>query len=189
MSVQRIASRYAKSLIELADEMNKLDKVREDITSFKKAVQNKDLYNLFQNPVINSDKKVKIVDKIFEGKYDELTMKFLRILINKGREAYLPEIAAEFFEQFKRAKHISTVKLESAKKLSEAEIKEIKDKLVASSLTDDSVELEVIVNPELIGGFLVAFDDKIYDASIKNKLNLLRKDYNENLYVSQIFAE
>lgn len=189
MSVQRIASRYAKSLIELADEMNKLDKVREDITSFKKAVQNKDLYNLFKNPVISSDKKIKIVDKIFEGNYDELTMKFLRILINKGRETYLPEIATEFFEQYKRVKHISTVKLESAKELSKAEIQEIKDKLIASSLTDDAVELEVSVNPELIGGFLVAFDDKIYDASIKNKLNLLRKDYDENLYVSQIIAE
>jgi F-type H+-transporting ATPase subunit delta len=189
MSVTRIASRYAKSLIDLSVEQNKLERILEDVESFKEVSKNRDFYLLIKSPIVNASKKEDIINSLFNGKYDELTMAFLRILVNKGREAYLPEIADEFILQYKKMKHISSVRLTTATKLSDAAIQSIKDKLLASVDTEDNIELEVIIDPNLIGGFIVEFDDKLYDASVKHKLDKLKKDFTGNLYISQIIAK
>jgi len=186
MSVYRVASRYAKSLIELAQEQNKLELILGDIKSFKDILNNRDLYMLFKSPIVHADKKQKIISKIFEGKYDELTIAFIRILIAKGREEYLPEVADQFIHQYKVIKHISTVKVITASPLSEAMIKKIHDQLQNSNATDLKVEITTEVRPNLIGGFIIQFDDKVYDASISHKLEKLKKDFEGNIYVSQI---
>ena len=188
MSVYRVASRYAKSLIELAQEQDKLERVLGDVKSFKEILKNRDMYMLFKSPIIHADKKQKIISNIFEGKYDELTIAFIRILIAKNREEYLPEVADEFIHQYKVLKHISTVKLITARPLSEAMIKQIHDQLQESKATDLEVEIITEVQPDLIGGFIIQFDDKVYDASVSHKLDKLRKDFVSNLYISQIIS-
>ncbi|MEZ4980170.1 MAG: F0F1 ATP synthase subunit delta [Saprospiraceae bacterium] len=65
----------------------------------------------------------------------------------------------------------------------------IKAKLVASSVTDDKVEILTEVDPELLGGFVVEFDDRLYDASVKHQLRKLKKDFESNLYVSQVISQ
>jgi F-type H+-transporting ATPase subunit delta len=186
MSVHRIASRYAKSLIELAEEQNKLEKITEDIQSFQEALKNRELFLLLKSPIVNSDKKKQIFKALFEGKYDELTLAFMNILANKGREAYMPEIADEYIDQYKRIKHISTVKLTTATELDDATVENIRKQLEASEVTDEHVEIIQQVDPALIGGFIVEMDDKIYDASVANKLDDLKRDFKNNLYVSKI---
>lgn len=186
MSVHRIASRYAKSLIDLAIEQNKLEKVKEDVSTFKEVAKIRDFYLLLKNPVVNSDKKSAIVKEIFAGKYDELTMAFLEILIRKGREEHLPEIATEFLIQYKHIKHVSTVKLTTAKPLSKEALKAIHDRLANSDRTDDIVEVETKVDPSLIGGFILEFDGNVYDTSVSHKLDQFRKEFKDNLYVSLI---
>ena len=181
MSVTRIASRYAKSLIDLAVEGNKLDRILEDVQSFQEVLKNRDFYLLMKSPVVKNSKKQQIVKKIFEGKYDELTMSFLKILISKNRESYLPDIAREFIEQYRKIKHISKVKITTASALSEKAITALRKKLVASEVTDDNVELTTATDPNLVGGFILEFDDKIYDASIKHKLEQLKKEFSKNL--------
>lgn len=188
MSVARIASRYAKSLLDLAGEQNKLDKVLEDVQSFQEVSKNRDFYLLLKSPVVNGDKKKDIVKALFEGKYDELTMAFLNILINKGRENYLPDVATEFISQYKRLKQVSTVKVTSAGPLTDATKAAIQKKLVESGVTNSNVEMIEQVDPALIGGFILEFDDKIYDASVAHKLEGLKKDFEGNLYISQIMA-
>lgn len=188
MSVQRIASRYAKSLLDLAIEQDKLETVLGDVKSFKAATKVREFYLLIKSPIINAAKKAEIMKTLFEGKYDQLTMAFLNILCVKGREAVLPEIANEFIDQYKKYKHISTVKITSAAPLAEETIKTIFEKLTASTATDDNVEITTAVDPTLLGGFVMEFDDKIYDASVAHQLNQLRKEFDENLYVSQIMA-
>ncbi|PHN03578.1 ATP synthase F1 subunit delta [Flavilitoribacter nigricans] len=188
MSVQRIASRYAKSLIELSQEQGKLEQTLEDVRSFKKATENRDFYLLLKSPVVSTSKKLSILDAIFQGKYDELTMAFLRILVNKGREMYLPEIADEFIDQYKKLKHISTVTVRTATPLSEATLEQILAKLKASKATDDEIELIAVIDPSLIGGIVLEFDDQIYDASIAHKLDKMHREFGDNLYISKIVA-
>ncbi len=177
MSVTRIASRYAKSLLDLAVEQNKLDTVVKDIESFKRMLENRDLFLMIKSPIINTTKKLSIFKELFEGKCDELTYSFYKIILNKGRDAFLPEIADEFIEQYRASQSISTVKLTTATELSEEALNKIKAKLVASSITKKDVEILTAVDPALIGGYVVEIGDKLYDASVAHKLNKLKKEF------------
>ena len=188
MSVARIAHRYAKSLIDIAVEQNKLERVLDDVNSFREIVKNRDFLLLLKSPIIHHSRKEAIVEKLFTGKYDSLTMSFLHVLIRKGREKYLPEIAEEFIQEYKKLKHITTVKLTTAAPLSDAVKKAVEAKLLASSKTSDHVELETAVNPDIIGGYVLEFDGNVYDASMRHKLVKLKDEFDDNLYISQIFA-
>ncbi len=187
MSVQRIASRYAKSLMELAVEQTKLERVLEDVQSFQAATEVRDLYLLLKSPIVHASKKVEILKALFGDKYDELTMAFLNIIVNKGREQYLPEIASEFVKQYRKMKGISSVRLITASPVSEEYLSAIKAKLMESEETDQSVEITTEIDPDLIGGFVIEFEDKVYNASIAHKIEEIKKDFTgRNIYVSEV---
>lgn len=187
--MSKVASRYAKSLIDLAVEQNKLDRILEDMQSLREAVKSRDLFLLLKSPIVPASKKTEIMKLIFEGKLDELTMAFINILITKGRESHVTEIVGEFLAQYKRIQHISTVKITSATALSDDKVEAIKAKFLTSSTTDDKLDVTTAVDPELIGGFVVEYDDKVYDASMLHKLNNLKKNFTKNLYVSKVISE
>lgn len=185
MSVTRIASRYAKSLIQLAKEQNKLDKVLKDIESFKQAISNRDLYLLVKSPVVNTDKKHQIFKELFGKRYDDLTNSFFDIIIRKGRESYLPEIAVEFEKQYKVMQGITAVKITTARAISDTELKRIKEKLLESNITAKSIVFTTEVDPDIIGGFVIRIEDNLYDASIARKLKELKKEFSVNKYVKE----
>jgi F-type H+-transporting ATPase subunit delta len=188
MSIQRIASRYAKSLIDLAQELNKLDEVKRDMDGFKKALESRDLYLLLKSPIVSSEKKTEIVKAIFDGKLGELTMNFILLLVKKGREPYLPEVVTEFLEQNKKLDHITTIKITTAEKVDAAALEAIKAEFLKSVNTDDNIEVETAIDASLIGGFVVEFGDRMYDASVKHKLAKLKKEFVGNVYTSQVKA-
>jgi len=175
MSVIRIASRYAKSLLDLAKDQNVMDEVVSDMEGFSKMVESRDLYLLLKSPIINAGKKAEIFNVLFEGKVNKLTKAFLDISLRKGREGYLPEIATEFLNQYKRMQGISSVKLITASPISDASLETIKAKLLDSDVTDKSVDIETSVDESLIGGFVVQIGDKQIDASVSHKLAQLAK--------------
>ena len=185
MSVIRIATRYAKSLIELAIEQNKLEAVYADTNSLKSATANREFYVFLKSPIVHADKKMAVLDALFKDRMDTLTMAYLRLLVNKGREMYLPEIAAEFVNQYKTLKGITTVRVTSATPLSETVLEDLRKKLLASGITTPTLKLEVHVKPDLIGGFILDFDNKRYDASIANKLAELKSDFMKNQYIRE----
>ncbi|MEL6635933.1 MAG: ATP synthase F1 subunit delta [Bacteroidota bacterium] len=179
MSITRIASRYAKSLLDLAVEQNKVERVLEDIQAFRKAVEVRDLYLLLKSPIINLDKKGSILKILFEEKFDELTMAFLNIIVSKGREPFLPEIADTFVQQYRELKNIATVKLTTATPWNDASLEALRKKLEDSS-TGGEVEIVSEVDPKIIGGFVLEFDNKLYDASVAHQLEALRKEFSKN---------
>lgn len=185
MSVIRIATRYAKSLIDLAIEQGKLEQVNADMSTLGAAAKNRDLYLFLKSPIIHADKKNAALDAIFKGKIDSLTLSYLNLLVNKSREQYLPEIAAEFAVQYKVLKKITTVTVSSAEPLSEAVLSALKAKLLASDITSENLEILTRVDPELLGGFVLEFDNKRYDASVAHKLDELRAQFSKNLYVRE----
>jgi F-type H+-transporting ATPase subunit delta len=189
MSVARIASRYAKSLIELAVEQGKLERLREDVASFHEVIKHRDFYLMLKSPVVQGSKKKEIIKQLFDGKYDELTMAFLNILVDKGREGYLPEIASEFDHQYRVYKHISTVTLTTATEVSDDLVSAIKKKLQESTVTDETIEITHVVDPEIIGGYVLEFENRQYDASIAKSLEDAKKNFRDNLYISKIIAK
>jgi len=183
MSARRIAARYAKSLIDFGNEQGQLETIAADMKWFLEAVKNKDLLNLLKSPIVSQSKKRDIFEAIFGKSLSKTTNTFFNIILNKGREAIIPEIASEFDVQYKSLNHVSSVKLTTASALTEEAINQIKDKLLSSNATDEKVELETAVNPDLIGGFVIEIGDKLYDDSIAHKLNKLKKEFSDNKYV------
>ncbi|MCB0640257.1 MAG: ATP synthase F1 subunit delta [Phaeodactylibacter sp.] len=188
MSVTRIASRYAKSLIDLAQEQKKLERVKEDVDAFVQLIKVRDFYLFIKSPIVSADKKKNVFHKLFDGKFDVMTTAFLDILVRKGREAYLPEIAKEFMVQYKIIKHISTVKLTTAVPVGAELVELIRKRLEDSAITDEHVEIMTEVDPDIKGGYKLEIDDKLIDASLSYKVERLRSEFEKNLYVSQIIA-
>ncbi len=181
MSVIRIASRYAKSLIDLAQEQGKLDRIVEDIKYFQAVCkENGEFFRLLKSPIINGTKKANIFTAIFGERFDEMTKNFLDITVRKGRESNLPEIANEFMEQYRQLNKTTVVKLTTAAKLSEAAVEGIRKKLAGSSATAANIEITTAVNPDLIGGFVIEFEDKLFDSSVAHQLEQLRKEFSKN---------
>jgi F-type H+-transporting ATPase subunit delta len=186
MSVTRIASRYAKSLLDLAVDRGEADAVLADIQGFKKALESKDLLNLVKSPIINTGKKKEIFSVLFKDKFNPTTFAFTDIVLKKGREAYLPAVADEFIAQYHQMKKISSARLTVAAEISDAKLEEIKAKLLDSNITLDNVDLEVHVDPSIIGGFIIEIGDNLYDASARHKLEKLRKEFVRNDYVASV---
>lgn len=174
MSVQRVASRYARSLIELADEQQKLEQIHEDMLRFTKMLEVSHEFELLvKSPVVNADAKRRVFDALLKQSADQMTMQFLQIVLRKGRESLLPEIARAFIEQYKAIKGISTVYLRSAIPLNDDVMAIIRQKLADSDLARQHVELVTETDPTLIGGFVLSYGDKLYDASVAYQLKKL----------------
>ena len=186
MSATRIAGRYAKSLIDLACEQGQLDAVYADMGMFAEVAKNRDFILLLRSPIILADKKQNVFNAVFGGKVTDLTMAFIKILLTKGRERYLSDIATEVIAQYKQINEVSLVRLTTAQPLDEKNLQAIKARLVADNALFNTVELQTAVDSDIIGGFILDFDNKRYDASLAYRLAELRKGFSSNLYIDQV---
>lgn len=182
----RLAGRYAKSLIDLSTENNQLDAVKKDMT-FLLAVCNasKEFVNVLRSPIIHADKKKIIIESITKGKVGNLTILFLNLLITKGRESAIPEIAETFIQQYNSLKGIHKVKLTTAFTASE-ELKNIVINKLKTEAGLQQVELEMAINEDLVGGFVLEYDNKLVDASILRDLKDITKQFKQNVYLYNI---
>jgi F-type H+-transporting ATPase subunit delta len=179
-----IAERYAKSLFELAREGGKVEKVRTDMDLFLEVIRDsKDFRQLLVSPVIRPDKKVGVLDKIFDGKIDELTKKFYRLLTSKRREKYLEGIARAFIEKYKEFKNIVTIEIRTVSRLSE----QMRNQIISllEKRQGFTVDLVETIDPSLIGGFIVSTGNVRYDASLTTSIKKLKKEFEENLYIRE----
>ncbi len=180
MSVQRIASRYAKSLLDLSVERNDLETVADDVDYVLGSLQSRDLYLLIKSPIINPGKKKAIFKRLYDDALSPTINSFLHIMLRKGRENLLPEILEAFKSQYREIKKISTVTLRTAVELEPETVDAIRNTLKQSGATKDNIEMEVEVDPSLIGGFTLEFEGKEYDSSLAHKLRELRKQFSSN---------
>ena len=177
-----VASRYAKSLIDLAIETKQLEEVRKDMQLIKQVCNSTHEFVLMlESPVVKTDKKMAIFQAVFKGKISATTQAFLNLIATKRREGYIDDIANAFDDQYKLHMNITTVKVDTATAL-DAKSKKAILEVVKKTVTGE-IELIEKVNPELIGGFVLTIDDKQIDQSVKRKLNDLRKDFSVNLFV------
>jgi F-type H+-transporting ATPase subunit delta len=182
----RLASRYAKSLIDLAIEKGQLEKVFADMQWLQAVCKsNRDFVNLLRSPIIKAEVKKKIVAAVTAGNVGDITAGFNRLLISKGREANLPEIVAAFISAYKAHKNIKTIKLTTASPISES-MKNAIISQVKKTAGFENVEVEEKTNPDLIGGFVLQVDDQLVDASIAYDLKAVAKQFENNDFIYKI---
>lgn len=173
MSSGRIAIRYAKPLLELAEEKNLLDRVKEDMESFASLCKgNRDFSLMLKSPIIPHLKKAAILKMAFAGKYTDLTVQAFDLISRKNREMVLESVAVEFIRLYNEKKGISEVNITTTFKL-DAGMKKLFEKL-AKDVSGRTPVLSETVDPEILGGYLLKFDDKQIDDSVRGQLKDLK---------------
>lgn len=187
MSERRVASRYAKSLIELAEEKGVLEEVNRDMQLFHSITkENRNLELALTNPIISNDKKLNILREIFQKKVTELTYRFFEIISRKNRELILPMIAEEFHTLYNEYKGVVKAKVITTFPLDEK--LRAKFKAVVKERFKKEVELEESVDSSLIGGYILTVGDKQIDESLNSKLKALKLEFahSHQTYIKEI---
>ncbi len=184
MTNPRLATRYAKSLIDISLEQNQLETTYADMLTLQQICKgNKDFVQVLKSPVIKPTTKQKIVAAVTDGKVGQLVSSFNNLIITKGREANLPEVVNTFIQQYKEYKGIKTVTLTTASEIS----KEAKENIISKMHSDgNNVELETIVDESIIGGFVLQTGNNLVDASIAYDLKAIQKQFMNNDFIYKI---
>lgn len=176
MANQRLSSRYANSLLQLAQESNSLNDIFSDVKLINDSiVGSEELSSMLNSPIINSTIKNTILEKIFGGKVKTLTSKFLKLLLSKGREAYLQEITTTFIKEYNRINKIANVTLVTAIPATDKIVKEVTSFLTKSEKYS-KVSITQEVDSKILGGFILKMGDQLLDNSISRKLQVIRKE-------------
>ncbi len=184
MRVNLLSKRYAQAVFDLSIETNITDKIAKDLALIKEVLEeNRQLRKIMGNPVLDDTKKATLLVTIFGKHVEELTAHFLHLITRKGRASYLLSICIAFNEIYKNYKNILSAELVTAIKADVQIRKSVISKL--TNLSDKTIELNETIDEDIMGGFVIKFEDYQYDASVANQLRRLKKEFSDNLYVKQ----
>jgi len=172
--IRIIAKRYAKALVQLAEEKKIVDKTRADLAAFVSAVDSLPaLQKLFASPVFTPEDK-KAVIKELGGKLalQSTTLRFVEHLAETGRIRYVKDVYEAFQEILAERTNRALARLTTAAAISPADLADIKKKLEA--LTGKQVDIDSTVDASLIGGAKAQIGSVVYDGTIKNQLMKMR---------------
>lgn len=181
MSEIQVASRYAKALIDLAEEQNSLEDVKGDIESFVKTMrQNSELQAVLKNPIIGPDKKFAILNQLFGSKFHKIILSFFKIVVSKGRSGILYGTAKEFIDEYNIKKGIVHAVVTSADALTEEQKIKLTD--LVTEATKAQIILDTRIDPSLIGGFVLRVGDRQVDTSLSSSLKKLKKEFAQKVF-------
>jgi F-type H+-transporting ATPase subunit delta len=185
MNVSLIAERYAKALFEMAIEKNVLEEVNKDVIQLSGLIRECRPLKLFlKAPVINPGKKLSVLEELLKD-FNPVSKGFLKLLVSKRREFTIPEISTQFIQQYNRYKNIVTLRVETAYTIDQA----LRQQLISvmGKYTHANIEIIEELDESVIGGFVLSWDDKQYDASIRKQIDRMKKGVARiNLYVKGI---
>jgi F-type H+-transporting ATPase subunit delta len=171
--MEEIAEVYGRSLFEVAQEHDSLDLIRDQLNQFADALNdNRDLAIFFFSPYFSTQEKIDGLDRAVEGADPTLT-NFLKLLIEKHRMPAIFRIRRVYDELWEHENKVLAVQIRTATTLDEKVAREIGDKLAQG--TGQKIELTASVDPDLLGGIVLRVGNSILDASIRNRLETLRK--------------
>ncbi len=171
--MEEIAQVYARSLFEVAQEHDKLDDVREQIGQFADALgESRDLQTFFFSPYFSTEEKKTGLASALEGA-DPVVENFLALLIENHRMPVLFRVRREFDQMWREVNKLLPVQITSAVELDTAVTEQIGDEI--GRQTGRTVELTSTVDPDVLGGLVVRVGNSILDASIRTRLERLRK--------------
>jgi len=168
----KVAERYAKAVLDLAKEQGKVEVVYKDMQYLINTLRLRDFAAVMASPIIKSANKIAIVKALLTDRIDILTLTFLNLVITKYRAGGLHEIAEAYIEQYNEIKGIVPVVLTTAIAADDSIIQEVKEVLKKKAGLNN-IELSTLTDADLIGGYTVQYQNKLYDASVRRQLTSL----------------
>ncbi|PTT35711.1 ATP synthase F1 subunit delta [Chryseobacterium sp. HMWF028] len=179
MLTSKVAKRYAQGLLDFTNESGQTATVFSEMKDVVKIMKvSADLNKFFMTPYIDSKKKIEVANEIFKG-LSVSSQNLIRLVIKHGRENQLKNIAQEFINKVEDLSGVQRVTLTTATPLSKENLDQI---LRSTNLvnSDSNFDLKVNVKPEILGGYVLRVGDQQVDASVKTKLNQVKKDFQLN---------
>lgn len=179
MLTSKVAKRYAQGLLDFTNESGQTAAVFSEMQDVVKIMaQSKDLNKFFLTPYIDAKKKIEVANEIFKG-LSASSQNLIRLVIKHGRENQLKNIAQEFINKVEDINGVQRVTLTTATQLSKENIDQI---LRSTNLVNanSNFDLKVNINKDILGGYILRVGDQQVDASVKTKLNQVKKDFQLN---------
>jgi F-type H+-transporting ATPase subunit delta len=171
--VEEIAQVYARALFEVANAHDSLDEIHESLDTFADAMHgSRDMMTFFFSPYFSVVEKKEGLKRAVEGANPEFD-NFLQALIERHRMPAIFRIRTEFTALWDEARKLLPVQIVSAVKLDPDTVKSIGDRI--GEQVDRKIELSSEVDPDILGGIVLRVGNLILDASIRNRLEQLRK--------------
>lgn len=179
MLTSKVAKRYAQGLLDFTQESGSTDAVFGEMKDIVKIMsESKELNQFLNTPLIDTRKKENIASEIF-GKFSPVSQNLIKLTIKQGRESQLKNIAQEFINKVEDQKGTKRISITLAAPLSNEIIMDI---VKSSKMIDASKEFDLIttIKPEILGGYILRIGDQQIDASVKTKLNHIKKEFQLN---------
>ncbi|MBS1548898.1 MAG: ATP synthase F1 subunit delta [Bacteroidetes bacterium] len=179
MLTSKVAKRYAQGLLEFTTDTGNISTVFDEMKAVVKIIDSsKELNAFFATPFIDAKKKASASEQIFST-FSEASKNFIQLVIKQGRETQLKNIAQEFIYKVEDIQGVQRITLTTASELSQTNLEGI---LKSTPLFDSNkkYDLETIIKPEILGGYILRIGDQQVDASVKTKLSNLSKEFQLN---------
>jgi F-type H+-transporting ATPase subunit delta len=174
MNDSKISVRYSRALFQSALEKKILDEVNKDMIFIAEVCKMQEIKEFLHSPIIVPSKKTDIFHKILGGNVEKITMSLIDLVVRNGRETFLPAIARVFIHETMAYNGITKSVLTTAIRI-DPDIRERISKMI-SEVFNTRAELEEVIDPAIVGGFILHIDDNYIDASVRNKLNKIKKE-------------
>ncbi len=185
MIQSRAAIRYAKAILSLSLDLKKADTINNDMQLIASTIEeNNELQLLLNSPVIKSEAKKLTLVAIFDKKVDKTSLDLINLLVENKRLPLLSEVAKQYILLYDEHKGSQIAEVTTAVPLTDS----LEEKVLAKieEIIGKKVSLENVIDPTIIGGFILRVGDKQFDASILGKMNNLRRTFENDVYVSNL---
>jgi len=173
--MSRAAIRYAKAILDTAVASGNASKVNDDMLAvFQTITNNRELEHFLASPIITSEAKINALKEIFTGVQSE-TNSLFRLLLENKRFEILALVAAQYNHQFDEMNGIEMAYVTTAVEMSAEVEAQVKAKI--ASISDKKVTLKNIVDPAILGGFILRIGDRQFNASVANRLQELKREF------------
>lgn len=172
--LQGIAGAYAEAVLDLAARATEEDRVLNELHLINEVfASDKDMNVVINHPAIRANQKKEVLKNVFGGKISDLTDNLINLLADKRRLDLLPFIESGYRELLNKRKNIVSASLTCSEKMADNNIANIKAQLTEH--LGKKLELEVKVDPSLMGGVVLRLGDQVIDGSLKGRLKALEK--------------
>jgi len=174
MTINKIVNSYAASLLSFVKDKQLLSTAVEEVGFAVQTIKGSaELNRVLKSPVIRADVKVSILTELFQKRFHPELLQFILFLVKKDRINVVTEILTRFLALCDEEAGIITVDITSAVELAPEQQEQFRKKI--AEVEGKTIRMNLSVNPELIGGFIIKAGDRIYDASLHNQLRKVRK--------------
>jgi len=175
MASDPLVESYAEALFQIARSEETLDRVEEELTRLNKSLDsNAELREFLSNPQISSEGKKSSLFQIFGGKVSPITLHWVNMVVDQGRQRRLPAIIEAFFTLARDAREKVTAEVITSVPLSEDQTNRLAQEL--SKVTRKRVFLKPMVDESILGGVIVKIENKVIDGSVKHRLQEMKNE-------------